>query len=67
MSEEKDSKRIADIIDALEILWRKYPQMRLWQLLENYIFTKGERGDKTSAALFLQEDSVTLRKINENR
>jgi len=27
--------------------------------LENYIFTNGERGDRTSIELFYQEDDIT--------
>lgn len=55
----RDSSRIDRILEKLGILWKKYPDQRLEQLLENYIFFKGYRGDKTSVALFFQEDDET--------
>ena len=55
----RDPKRIQIILKKLEKIWEKYPDMRLGQLLENYVFFGGQRGDKTSVALFYQEDSLT--------
>ena len=51
--------RIKKILRMLEKLWNEYPDMRLGQLLENFIFVKGERGDNTSVMLFYQEDDDT--------
>lgn len=56
----RDPKRIKKIIKELEELWNKYPDQRLGQILENYVFIDGARGDKTSVTLFFQEDSKTL-------
>lgn len=65
----KDFNRIEKICDLLKVLWKKYPDQRLGQLLENYIFFNGERGDKTSIHLFYQEDNETekiiLKKLYE--
>ena len=55
--------RIDQIIHDLERLWKQKSEMRLGQLLENYVFNKGDRGDKTSVALFYQEDAETDKKI----
>ena len=57
----RDKRRIKRILGLLERLWSKDDNcdMRLGQLLENYIFTNGERGDRTSIELFYQEDDIT--------
>lgn len=49
-----------DILLLLKQLWELYPKQRLGQLLENYVFYQGERGDKTSCRLFFQQDEETL-------
>lgn len=51
--------RIKKILGMLEKLWNEYPDMRFGQLLENFIFFKGERGDSTSVSIFYQEDDET--------
>ncbi len=56
----RDPKRIKNILNLLEKLWNKNPDQRLGQLLENYVFTQGIRGDKTSVKLFYQEDDETI-------
>lgn len=56
----RDPNRIREICAELEYLWNKYPDWRLGQLLENYIFFQGQRGDRTSVRLFFQEDDETL-------
>jgi len=54
-------KNIKDeILAKLKRLWKRYPDMRLGQLLENFVFIEGQRGDKTSVKLFYQEDEDTL-------
>ena len=50
-----------EILTRLKELWDKYPQQRLGQLLENYVFFSGERGDRTSVKLYYQEDLDTLK------
>ena len=59
----RDENRITEITHYLERLWKQYPDQRLGQLLENYVFTRGKRGDKTSGALFFQEDEDTQKNI----
>jgi len=49
-----------EILMRIKELWDKYPHQRLGQLLENYVFINGERGDQTSVKLFYQTDSDTL-------
>lgn len=56
-----------EILSRLKDLWLRHPQERLGQLLENYIFYQGKRGDKTSVALFHQEDSETVRILRERK
>jgi len=55
----REIKRIKRICEKLEELWGKYPDMRLGQILENFVFMKGERGDTTSVRLFYQKDDET--------
>ena len=65
----RDPKRIKRILKLLEKLWLKSPDQRLGQLLENYVFFQGQRGDLTSVRLFYQEDDITekiLKKIKED-
>lgn len=62
-------KKIDAIIGEIKKFWKGNPRMRLGQLLENYIFTKGERGDKTSQELYYQSDKETekiLKKLNRD-
>ena len=60
MNNMRDINRIPIILEELKKLWEKNPDQRLGQILENYVFFKGQRGDKTSCALFYQEDTDTL-------
>jgi hypothetical protein len=65
----RDPERIDRILEKLGKIWKLVPDQRLGQILENYVFFRGERGDKTSVALFFQEDKDTealLDKIIEN-
>ena len=55
----REKERIHRICIKLEELWLKSPDQRLGQLLENYLFTKGKRGDMTSVRLFYQDDDET--------
>lgn len=65
----RELKRIDRILNLLGQLWKKSPDQRLGQLLENYVFFEGQRGDKTSVRLFYQEDDQTekilLKKLEE--
>lgn len=55
-----------EIIKLLGKLANKYPTQRLGQLLENYVFVGGERGDKTSVHMFYQKDGESIQKIKKN-
>ena len=61
----REKERINRICKKLAEMWVKYPDQRLGQLLENYIFFKGKRGDVTSIRLFYQEDDETENILNE--
>jgi len=61
----RDPKRIKKILKELETLWNQYPDQRLGQILENYVYINGARGDNTSVALFFQEDNKTLKMIKK--
>ena len=54
----RNPERIKRICKKLEKLWLQHPDIRLGQLLENYVFTKGKRGKET-CFLFYQEDDET--------
>ena len=45
-----------EILILMEKLWNKYHRHRLGQLLENFVFIDGERGDKTSQKIYYQSD-----------
>lgn len=62
----RDKERIKKILSKIEKLWNKYPDQRFGQLLENYVFVRGNRGDITSCRLFYQEDDETELNINNN-
>ena len=53
----RDFNRIDEILTDIRALWINYPDMRLGQLLENFVFDK-----KT---MFYQEDDVTDEKLKE--
>lgn len=53
----RDFNRIDEILTDIRALWINYPDMRLGQLLENFVFDK-----KT---MFYQEDDVTDAKLKE--
>ena len=61
MNNMRDINRIPIILEELKKLWMQQPDQRLGQILENYVFFKGERGDKTRCAMFYQEDDETLK------
>ena len=54
-----------EILKLLAKLWKKYPRMRLGQLMENFVFLDGERGDKTSIYLYYQYDEKTIKKLKK--
>ncbi|MCX6707699.1 MAG: hypothetical protein NT001_06190 [Candidatus Woesearchaeota archaeon] len=53
------AQRIERIVGGIRVLWKRNPDLRFGQLLENYMFTGGERKDKTSMSLFYQDDRKT--------
>lgn len=53
----RDINRIEIICNNLKTLWYYFPDMRLGQLIENYI--------KSTEDFFVQEDDITLKNINE--
>jgi len=61
----RDINRIDRIVELLRKLWYENPDQRLGQLLENYIFFSGKRGDVTSVRLFYQEDDITERILKD--
>lgn len=61
----RPKERIPRILKKIEELWTKVPDQRLGQLMENYLFIKGERGDRTSTSLFFQEDDSTEEILDE--
>jgi hypothetical protein len=53
----RDFNRIDEILTDIRVLWINYPDMRLGQLLENFVFDKD--------TMFYQEDDVTDEKLKE--
>ena len=61
----RNPDRIDITLEALRKLWNQHPDQRLGQILENYVFYDGKRGDLTSVSLFYQEDDITLANIKK--
>ena len=61
MSKQELNNKV--ILQLLENVWNKYPHQRLGQLLENFVFIKGERGDKNSQKMFYQSDEKTIKRL----
>lgn len=53
----RDVNRIDEMLTNLRTLWMNYPDMRLGQLLENFVFSTN--------TMFYQEDDVTNEKLKE--
>ena len=53
----RDFNRIDEILTDIRTLWTNYPDMRLGQLLENFVFEQD--------TMFYQEDDVTDEKLKE--
>ena len=53
----RDVNRIDEMLTNLRTLWMNYPDMRLGQLLENFVFS--------ADTMFYQEDDVTNEKLKE--
>jgi len=74
----RDPKRIREIVKLLEKVWKKFPEFRLGQLLENVATAEGQSGhcifytEDDAWVKFLQEyapsgklSKVTLRKLGK--
>lgn len=57
----RDIKRIKRICDKLELIWHYFPDQRLGQLLENYVF--GHHLN-TGGCIFNHEDDETEVKLD---
>lgn len=53
----RDFNRIDEILTNIKTLWVNYPDMRLGQLLENFVFNKD--------TMFYQEDDITNEKLQK--
>ena len=56
----RDIKRIDKILNQLRRLWMKFPDQRLGQLLDNYVF-----GYKLDSHLFYIEDDIVEERLDE--
>mgnify|MGYP001569464055 CR=1 FL=1 len=54
----REPERIDRILSLIAELWKLAPDMRLGQLLENYVFDR-------SSSLFRQEDNFTEKRLLE--
>ena len=55
--QEQNFDRINEILTNIRIVWMIYPEMRLGQLLENFVFN--------SNTMFYQEDDITNEKLKK--
>jgi hypothetical protein len=58
----RNPERIERICKRLERLWKKYPDMRMGQILENFVF--GHHLEKGNC-IFYQEDDITERNLDK--
>jgi len=65
MIKMRDKKRIKPLLDELEKLWNKCPDMRFGQLIENYLFPTTFCSKGAHVYLFHQEDHETIKAIKE--
>lgn len=49
----RDPKRIPEILKQLEVVWKKYPDLRLGQLLVNSLYAH-----KTTILFFIEDDKL---------
>lgn len=59
----RDPKRIDEILKNFRVLWKKHPNQRFGQILENYLLSNQFRGDGTSRELFYTEDNKYLERL----
>jgi len=52
----RDLKRIKEILDLIEILWKRFPDQRLGQLLFNYTRFGSRAGPGIIKDIFFYED-----------
>lgn len=50
----RDPKRIAEVLDLIEAIWKKHPDLRLGQLIENTV-------SSTEALYYLEDDELYKR------
>ena len=65
----RDAKRIEPIMKVITDIWKKYPDMRLGQLLMNTCFNfsgKNYKGEHIENYIWNQEDEETLVKLMES-
>lgn len=56
----RDPKRIKVVCNELEKVWNEHPDLRLGQLLINYVFYVPPRAD---IRMWLQSDDATLERL----
>lgn len=62
----RDPKRIERICSLIKELWEKCPDMRLGQLMENFVFSKIQRlGEPPIVLLWGQEDDETEKMLEK--
>ena len=49
----RDPKRIPEILKRLEVVWKKYPDLRLGQLLVNSLYAR-----KKTILFFIEDDKL---------
>jgi len=57
----RDKKRIERILKLIGKLWKKFPDQRLGQLLDNYVFHGGREGGDFAAIRMIEDDIVERR------
>jgi len=62
----RDPNRINEICELLVDKWKRFPDQRLGQFLENYVFGHHTGvGRHTDGCIFYQEDDLTERRLRD--
>jgi len=61
----RDPDRIDRVCEKLRLLWHRYPDQRLGQLIENYVIPSGEMRGPLTSWLFQCEDDATEENLNK--
>ncbi len=61
----RDPKRIDRILEKIGKLWKRFPDQRLGQLIENYVIPSGAMRGYATCWIFYAEDDDTEERLDD--